>query len=111
MTDDISDLFIRTTKVLRDNLITELKNQNTFLKKMILKQQKKNPLKGKKVRILEHATFNGNVEESEGIFLEITSFSSSLILIKKNNKRKIKYISNEYIEFDETQFEGDEYFY
>ena len=100
--DDYSDLFIKTCKILKDNLITELKDQNTFLKKLLYKNN--DLLKGKKVKIIAHQMFNDYIEESEGIFLKLSSFSSAIVLIKKDNKRIIKYINTEYLEFDESEF-------
>ena len=102
--NDYSDLFIKTCKILKDNLIIELKEHNTFLKKLLVKKKNKNLLRGKKVKIKEHQLFNDIIEESDGIFLQLSSFSSAIILIKKNNKRYIKYINTEYIEFDESEF-------
>ena len=102
--NDYSDLFIKTCKILKDNLIIELKNQNKFLKKFLVEEKNKDLLKGKKVKIKAHQIFNDVIEECEGIFLELSSFSSAIVLIKQNNKRYIKYINTEYIEFDESEF-------
>jgi len=67
----MSELFIKTSKVLRDNLVTELQTDVNFLRNHII--SKKDKLYGKKVKILEHEEGMENriIPSGNGIFLGI----------------------------------------
>lgn len=90
----MSELFIKTSKVFKDLLVTQLQNENNFLKKIIENNQ--NNLYGKKVRIFSRLSnsydLSGNSitleEPIEGTFVKLIEdkySSTAIILIKKEN--------------------------
>ena len=67
----MSELFMNTSKVLKDELVTELQKQNSLL--INEKNKSDNILIGSKVRILEHIYNTGqNIQrETDGVLISI----------------------------------------
>jgi len=96
----MSNLFIDTCKVLRDNLVVELQKQNNFLRNNLNKD-----FIGSKVKILRHGIDHyGNVqEEAKGILVKLEG-GRAYVMIKEENKTKLVYISCTQIEFFEDKY-------
>jgi len=87
-----ADLFTRTSRTLRDNVVVELQKSNNFLRNQ-LAQNTTNPLFKYKVIIKQHAlpmqqgvTF----PETEGIIINIKDYNVTVIFKNSNNENKIK---------------------
>lgn len=88
----MSDLFINTSKVLRDNLVLELKANNNFLRNYLAKNNN-NPLFGYKVTIEQHhIAMMQNVifPQTNGILLSINDYNATVLYKDSSNKNKIK---------------------
>ena len=104
---EIAELFTRTSNTLRDNVVTELKKSNDFLRNQLSKQ-KSNPLFGYKVTIEEH-TINMASDifpETRGILLDIKGSSATILYKNENNQNKVKLFHLNNITIDDERIEN-----
>lgn len=102
----MENLFTKTSHVLRDNFVLELKNNNDFLRNK-LSNINLNPFFGYKVRILSH--LNGmtqeNFHETIGVIYSLQKGQVWALYKDDEGNRKMKrfYINN--IEFIDERFD------
>ena len=104
---EIAELFTRTSNTLRDNVVTELKKSNDFLRNQLSKQNS-NPLFGYKVTIEEHAINMASdmFHETSGILLDIKGSGATILYKNENNKNKIKVFHISNITIDDERIEN-----
>jgi hypothetical protein len=85
----MSELFISTCKSLRDEVVSELKEQNNFLRKNF-NSQLESILSGTKIKISPYRDMGTIIIESEceGIYLKFLDYKA-LILLKDTNNQKV----------------------
>ena len=83
----MSDLFTSTSKVLRDEVVSELKNQNNFLRCNFQGGNKDSFLTGCRVKVLPYQDLGRVIleEECEGIWVRFIKYTP-LILLKKGDQ-------------------------
>ena len=102
----MSELFMSASRVLRDDLVSQLQKENSFLKELFKKKQNtENIFFGKSVTISSYHDMAGNViPAKKGIFLDILIKYPSqchILYKKKNNKQEILTVNLRNVEFDE----------
>ena len=101
----MSELFMSVSKVLRDNLVSELQKDVNFLRNYIVTNQdnSNDKLYGKKVKIIGHNAdmTTQTIYDGNGIFLGIhkTHGYGKVLRINDGNKGKLCLIRLEHIEF------------
>ena len=101
----MSELFMSASKILRDNLVTELQTEVNFLRNYIVKKQDEtgDKLYGRKVKITEHNADMTTqiIYDGDAIFLGIhkTHGYGKVLRINDGNKGKLCLIRLENIEF------------
>ena len=83
----MADLLTKVSKVLKDNLVLELKANNDFYRNYLSKKVD-SPLYGYKIKITQHAYMNGNIfQETDAILVSIKKYTATVLY--KNNDNDI----------------------
>jgi len=102
----MENLFTKTSHVLRDNFVLELKNNNDFLRNK-LSNINLNPFFGYKVRILPH--LNGmtqeNFPETMGVIYSLQKGNVWALYKDDEGNRKMKRFYINHIEFIDKRFD------
>ena len=96
----MSELFISACKSLRDEMVTELKQQNNFLRRNF-NSQSESILSGSKVKIFPYRDLGTVIIESEceGIYLKFVDYKALVLLRDTNNQVILRTVPLEYIIF------------
>ena len=102
----MSELFMSSSRVLRDELVCQLQKENNFLKELFKKKKNtENIFNGKHVNIKSYRDIADNVIPSKkGFFLDILLKYPSqchILYKKENNKQEILTENLRNVEFDE----------
>lgn len=106
---EATQLFTRTSRILRDTTVIELQKSNDFLRNR-LSLINKNPFFGYKVKIKQHV--NGMTQtvfpETNGKIYSLNKCDAWIMYKDENNNKKMKWIHIDNIEFIDSKF--DSYF-
>lgn len=92
---ELSQLFTRTSRVLRDNVVTELQKSNDFLRHYCL-ENNFCPLYRYKVKIKSHMWSMGaeQFQEANGVILSMEEYKSTILYKDHNNEIKVGTFNN-----------------
>ncbi len=98
----MTELFIKTSRVLRDSVVTELKKENDFLKNYFYDLEIK--LKGVNVKVKQHVTDpSGNIQiETMGKLIKIENYRCYVLIKNQYDKIKIIHASLNNIEIEDN---------
>ena len=89
---EMSDIFTKTSRVLRDNVVTELQKSNDFLRNYIVQNGGGSPLYKTKVVICQHPIpfENGTLfPRTEGVLIQLKDIKASVLYKNENNEIKL----------------------
>ena len=92
---EMSDIFTKTSRVLRDNVVTELQKSNDFLRNYIIQHgtvQAVSPLYRTKVIICQHPIpFENDTlfPRTEGVLIQLKDIKASVLYKDENNDIKL----------------------
>lgn len=96
----MSELFISACKSLRDEVVSELKEQNNFLRKNF-NSQPESILSGTKIKISPYRDMGTIIieRECEGIYLKFLDYKALVLLRDTNNQKVLRTVPLECIIF------------